>query len=650
MDFFEHQQRARRRTGVMLLLFVLAVAAIVAVLNLVGAAVYILVFDPPILYASDLLGEVPRSVFGWITAIVLCVIAGGTAYRLYQLSGGGVAVADLIGARHLTRSTGEPSERRLLNVVEEMALASGIAVPLVFVMDGERTINAFAAGYSPHEATIIVTRGALERLNRDELQGVVAHEFSHILNGDMRLNIHLVGVIAGIVLIGSMGAALMTGGRNESGEYRAVGMDVRLFFIGLLLWLIGSIGVLAGRLIKAVISREREFLADAAAVQLTRNLDGIGGALFKIGQRGSTIVQLHAEELSHMCIGAPVNDYFEFAWFATHPPLDARIERLLGPGAKRLIRERLERAEAAALWVQGSPVVSELMSPLYARRAAAPSSAALSRAAGIARSVVESIGNPSAAHLDYARKMLEAIPAEVRAAVEREEGAKAALFALLLGEGELRKVQLDLIGEAAGPDVAVQSARFADALKPLGARARLPLLELAIPTLKRLPRLERDRLLETIKAAIEADRKVTLGEFVLLTLCRSHIQKEEKRPPPARHRSINAVIGEAGVVLSLLAHSGRGGMAAFDKGMSALGIVGGVLRAPAELGITAVEGAFRELKLLLPLKKPQFIKACLAAAMADDRLTVAEGELMRAICAALDTPLPPILETTETVA
>jgi len=246
--------------------------------------------------------------------------------------------------------------------------------------------------------------------------------------------------------------------------------------------------------------------------------------------------------------------------------------------------------------------------------------------------------------------MLESIPGEIRAAVDRDEGAKAALFALLLGEGELRKTQLVLIGEATDASLAAQSARFADALKPLGARARLPVIELAIPTLKRLPQLERDRLLDTIKAVIEADRKVTLGEFVLLTLCRNHIQKEEKRPPPARHRSITAVIGEAGVVLSLLAHSGRGGMTAFDNGMSILGIPGGVLRAPAELGIMAVESALDELKILFPLKKPQFIKACLAVAMTDDKLTVAEGELMRAICAALDTPLPPILETAETVA
>jgi len=637
MDFFEQQHRARRRTWLMLILFVLAVAAIVAEFDLVCAIVYIWLFDVQILYSSSLLQQVPRSVYLWSTLATLLVIGWGTASRLYQLSGGGVAVADLIGARHVKRDTGEPAERRLLNVVEEMALASGITVPLVFAMDEQHTINAFAAGYSPNEATVIVTRGALEQLNRDELQGVVAHEFSHILNGDMRLNIHLVGVIAGIVMIGSIGAFLMTGIRDGD-DLRRAGTDIRVFFLGLLLWLIGSIGVLAGRLIKAVISREREFLADASAVQFTRNPDGIGGALFKIGLRGSTIGQRHAEELSHMCIGAPVNDYFEFALFHDHPPLDDRIERLLGPGAKRLLRDRMERAEAAALSARGSPVVSELVSPLYAVRPAGPAS------------LVESIGNPSSAHLDHARGMLDAIPAEIRAAVGREESAEAALFALLLGEGELRKAQLALIGTGSGAELAAQSARFAVALKPLGARARLPVLELVIPTLKRLPGPERDGLLEKIKGVIEADRKITLGEFVLLTLCRTQIQKEPKRPPAVKYRSVAAVAAEAAVVLSLLAHSGKGGMAAFDKGMAALGVPGGVLRAPAELNVAVVESALNELNLLAPLKKPLFIKACVATAMADDKLTLAEGELLRAICAALDSPLPPILETTEAVA
>jgi Zn-dependent protease with chaperone function len=648
MNFFEQQHRARRRTWLMLLLFALAVAAIVTAFDLVCAVVYVLLFDPQILYSSSLLRQVPRSVYVWSTLATLLVIGWGTASRLYQLSGGGVAVADLIGARHVKRDTGEPAERRLLNVVEEMALASGITVPLVFVMDDRHTINAFAAGYSPNEATVIVTRGALEQLNRDELQGVVAHEFSHILNGDMRLNIHLVGVIAGIVMIGSIGAFLMTGIRDGD-DLRRAGTDIRVFFLGLLLWLIGSIGVLAGRLIKAVISRQREFLADASAVQFTRNPGGIGGALFKIGRHGSTIAQRHAEELSHMCIGPPVNDYFEFASFHDHPPLDDRIERLLGPGAKRLLRERMERAEAAALSAQGSPVVSEFMSPLYASRTVTPA-AGQPGAGGFARSMVESIGNPSSAHIDHARGMLEAIPVEIRTAVGHEEGAQAALFALLLGEGDLRKAQLALIGEGSGAEVPAKSARFADALKPLGAGARLPVLALVIPTLKRLPAPERDRLIEKIKAVIEADRKITLGEFVLLTLCRSQIQKEQRRSPAVKYRSVDAVATEAAVVLSLLAHSGKSGIAAFGKGMAALGLPGGVLRSPAELNIATVESALNELTLLAPLKKPFFIKACVATVMADDKLTLSEGELLRAICAALDSPLPPILETTEAVA
>src|SRR5258706_3474990 len=261
MDFFEQQHRARRRTWLMLLLFVLAVVAIVAAFDLVCAIVYVWLFDAQILYStSGLLQQVPRSVYLWSTLATLLVIGWGTASRLHQLSGGGVAVAELVGARHVKRDSGEPAERRLLNVVEEMALASGITVPLVFVMDDQRAINAFAAGYSPNQATVIVTRGALEQLNRDELQGVVAHEFSHILNGDMRLNITLVGVIAGIVLFGSLGAAMMTGGSRSERDGRTVGagFDIRAFFIGLALWIIGSIRVVARRLVQAAIARPHQ--------------------------------------------------------------------------------------------------------------------------------------------------------------------------------------------------------------------------------------------------------------------------------------------------------------------------------------------------------------------------------------------------------
>jgi len=654
VDFFEQQHRARRRTGLMVLLFTLAVVAIVVVLDLVGAFVYAVLINQRILLrSSNWLLDVPTRVYVWTTVSILFVIGWGTLSRLDELSGGGIAVAKMVGARLLKWNADDPQERRLLNIVEEMALASGIGVPRACVMDSERSINAFAAGYSPNEATVIVTRGALESLNRDELQGVVAHEFSHILNGDMRLNVQLLGVIAGIVIIGSAGAVLLRGLRWSNlvrSSREAQNAYVWLVPVGLALWLIGSIGVLAGRVMKAVVSREREFLADASAVQFTRNPEGIGGALFKIGEKGSIIFDLHAEELSHMCINTPNNDYFEFSLFHTHPPLDERIERLLGPGAKRLLHERTERAEAAALAAQESPVVPELASPLYALRGRASAAAVGAGATVVAQAVVASVGNPTDAHVDYARRILDAIPAEIRTAMQNEDGARAALFSLLLGQGEIRERQLSIIGRECGEELAARSARFTDVLAPLGAKLRLPLLELAVPALKALSRSEREKLLGTIQALIEADHKVTLAEFVLQTLCRRHFREPEKSAPPIKHKGFASVAPNVEVVLSLLAHAGKGGADAFGKGMAALGTLGGVLYPPSELKLPVVEGALNELNLLAPLKKPLFIKACVATAMADDKLTLAEGELLRAICAALDSPVPPILETTEAVA
>jgi Zn-dependent protease with chaperone function len=636
MDFFEQQHRARRRTAWILLAFVIAVAAIVLSINVVGGWIFLWATDQPFFPVVKALAAVPHSAYWVTTVIVLGVILAGTVLRLRELSGGGVAVADMVGARRIARDTGSLEEKRLLNVVEEMALASGIAVPQVFVMDGEGTINAFAAGYSPHEAAIVVTEGTIRRLDRDEVQGVVGHEFSHILNGDMRLNVQLLGVIAGIVLIGSAGAVLMRGG-GASGDDRPSrrAWDFRVFLVGLVLSLIGSVGVLAGRLIKAAVSREREFLADASAVQFTRNPDGIGGALYKIHQRGSAIVQRHAEELSHMCIGAPVGEFLEFAWMRTHPPLEERMERLLGPQAARLLKERGERAEAA----KGSPVVSAFSSPLYAS-AAAPTAAAL----------VASIGSPSAAHVDRARQLLEEIPSEVRSASGSAAGARAVVAALLLGASEVRAKQLALVSEDGGEELASQCARLADVLGPLGARMRLPVLTLALPSLKPLPEQARDSLLRLVQSLIAADGKVSLSEFVLQTLLRRYLGPQAKGAPRVRHRDLSSAAREAGIVLSLFAHAGGGGMAAFDKGMQALGLPGGVFSTTSELRFDVVDGALTELKALAPLRKPAFIKACVAVVMADDRLTLAEGELLRAVCAALDSPLPPILETSEAAA
>ena len=652
MDFFEQQHHARRQTRLMGVMFLSAVAAIVVSLNVVGVVVWTMATEMPLIEGTGILRSVPKELYLAITAVTLAIIAFGTLSTLFQLSSGGAAVARMVGARLVPRDSKNPLERRLLNIVEEMAIASGITVPPAYVMDEERGINAFAAGFSPNEAVIAVTRGTLETLNRDELQGVIGHEFSHILNGDMRLNIHLMGVISGIVMIGALGRFLMGGNRGSRSSHRDT--DMRVFLVGLCLWLIGSIGVLAGRIIKAAISRQREFLADASAVQFTRNPEGIGAALFKIGQQGAAIGERHAEDLSHMYFGESVTNMV--GMLNTHPPIDARIERLMGPGAKHLLRDRLRRqpqVEADADAAAPSPVPEGFGSALAGLQGGAALSAAWGSAGSsintTAQQVIDSVGKPTQEHYQAAQNILQRIPASLHDAACSGEGARAVLFALLLGDGEVRGAQLAALRRNHGEEIAGKALEFVEPLRQLGPRARMPLMELALPTLKELPQAGRAAVLAQVTELIEADRKVTLGEFVLLTLCRRHLAHAINGAPPVKHKSIDSAAAEAGVVLSLLVHAGRGGVAAFEQGMRALGLAAGVLRSPAELSIAAVESALYELKLLAPLKKPAFIKACLAVVMADEKLTVIEGELMRALCAALDSPLPPLLDTIKPV-
>ena len=301
MDFFESQDAARQKTGRLVLLFVLAVVSIIVSVYLVvsGALFYTAETEEARLWHPEL--------FLAVATATVAVVAGGSLYKIAQLRGGGRVVAEALGGRLIPRDATDPQQRKILNVVEEMAIASGVPVPEVFVMEEEPGINAFAAGKTFSDAAIGVSRGAMKLLTRDELQGVIAHEFSHILNGDMKLNLRLIGVLHGILILAIIGrivlrsAAFSGGGRSR--DDKGAGAIFMILGIGLLA--IGYIGVFFGHLIKSAISRQREFLADASAVQFTRNPDGIGGALKKIGglSYGSKLINGRAEEVSHMCFG-----------------------------------------------------------------------------------------------------------------------------------------------------------------------------------------------------------------------------------------------------------------------------------------------------------------------------------------------------------
>src|ERR1039457_750285 len=346
MDFFAAEQRARKRTARLLVLFGFAVAGTVfagyaatvfalrVAGNNAGAG-----YGYPRYRSPGFVGDAAQGpfwqprLFAAVSLCTLAVIGVASLYKWSEYSAGGSAVAEGVGGRRVDPHTTDPKEHQLLNVVEEMAIASGLPVPAVYVLDEEPAINSFAAGLTTSDAVVTVTRGTLQKLSRDELQGVVAHEFSHILNGDMRMNIRVSAIIFGILVIGLAGRATLWGlraGRLGSSRGKGGGGAVLVVLgIGLALLAIGYIGYFFGRLIQASVSRQREFLADASAVQFTRNPDGVTGALKKIGGYaiGSELDTHRAAEIGHFFFAQAFASDFGGLW-ATHPPLGSRISAI----------------------------------------------------------------------------------------------------------------------------------------------------------------------------------------------------------------------------------------------------------------------------------------------------------------------------------
>ena len=632
MNFFQQQDHARRQTRTLVILFALAVIAIVAAVNGALALTWSWTTTGYVLGMRDY----PRGFFATNTGVTLALIAGGTLIEMFNLREGGDAVAKMAGGRPVSPATTDLYEHRLLNVVEEMALASGIACPRVYLLEREEAINAFAAGYNRDEAVVAVTRGMLMRLSRDELQGVVAHEFSHILNGDMRLNIRLIGLLFGIQMIAGFGQHLIDFSthtwsvreRNEKGP----SARLALLATGIALLVIGYIGVFFGRLIKAAVSRQREFLADASAVQFTRNPDGIGGALRKIGglsrsmSLGSRIEHPNAEQLSHLFLGAPKPNLLA-GMFATHPPLEERLRRIFGRKVDMLEAPEVPQQYAGAIeTLPDIPFVS-----------AAQAQAAQWVAAGN--------GGQAPA----------ALPPELGNALRDPQASSALALALLLGEGDERAAQIAILRRDA-PQHAALAPYLADAVARLPKSARLPLLDQAMPALKQLLAEGRAALLANVDRLIAADNKLTLAEFVLQTVLARRLDAHAGRATPVRYGDLRALRQDCAVLLSLVAHVAapaanakayelfaRAAASCPQAGLSA----NDLLRVDA-IDYARVRIALDRAHQLAPLAKPALIKMLLAAAENPEAMPLASADLLRAICAALEAPIPPVVASTYT--
>ncbi|MBS0336672.1 MAG: M48 family metallopeptidase [Proteobacteria bacterium] len=652
MDFFQQQDLARRNTRVMVILYLIAVAGVVLAVDLVLAVAYLNIAElrfRPGTGPVAMLHAVPRGLYLWGALGTVGVIFSASLVQMLQLVQGGRAVAEMVGARAISRDTSDPLEKRLLNIVEEMAIASGVRVPQAYVMDGESGINAFAAGYDVSNAIVAVTRGTLETLSRDELQGVIGHEFSHILNGDMWLNIKMIGVLSGIVFIGGIGSFLMRTVRSSDDNKSAGG----IFLLGLALFLVGYVGTFFARLIKAAVSRQREFLADASSVQFTRNPDGIAGALDQIraSGRGALIANRYAEDMSHMYFGQGISVWMG-GLFDTHPPIDERISRVRPGFQASRYRQARAAAEPEASAVEGVGAASGFAgAPAPDGQRASDKGAAWGRSAGESAKLV---GTLDAGKVDFAARLIARLPFELRSAMNETQGACAVMVASLLApKQEVLEAQLAAV-RALGQDPLAERAR---SLMPLIARLGrgfdLMLVDLSLPSIKAGTDADRRDLLAALEAVIHADRRVSLHEFVVLTLVKTQLAPRAK-PGAVKTKPLAALRAEVVLALSLIAYAGRKPgadpaldrevEAAFAAGAAVAGVADARLTPKSEFSLDAAGTALANLMTVAPLAKAILVKALFAVVSADGTIRLMEAELMRLIGAVLDCPLPPLIE------
>lgn len=656
MDFFSRQDQARRATSRLVFYFIVAVV-------LIFVAVDILLY-----------GVARLSGYGNVTGTMLqhdwtlqafvgtmILIGSGSLLEWLRLRDGGVAIADMLGAKRVDFATRDPLERQFLNVSEEMAIASGMSAPMLYVLDREQSINAFVAGHDQQHSVLVVTRGALEHLSRAELQGVIGHEFSHILNGDMRLNMRLLAILAGILALGQVGGFLMrstadSGQRQRQRKDDKSGVVVVVFVFGAGLWLIGYIGLFFGRLIKAAVAREREKLADAASVQFTRHPEGLAGALYKISVIGSRLDNLHAEEMSHMCIGESL--HFS-RLFATHPSIEERIKAI---DPTFLIRVKYR--DPALYDRQPAPPVTAVPEADVARSIADSvigfsadnlPAAARSASADAAMPVNASsaavslrVGELTMTDLSSAQQLHRNLPVEVTRALQTTTGAKAVLFALLAHRQHA--------------DAAAVSAFFASQqsfgqwveqlqqqVQTLDQRFALPMVELALPRLSLLEPETGKAFIVELRRFVLLNQDISVFEFALLKLIE---QQFLAAGPVFRSHDLDKLAQPvAQLVATLLEYGAHPPSEREDVYRQLLTpVLTPVPPMPpaAQRTLRELDRSLRQFRYLRPDGKKRLIDLAAATIQSDGVLRLAEYELLRVLAALLACPLPLLSGNIET--
>ena len=615
MDFFAEQDQARKRSKWLVLLFCLAVIGIALSAFLVLS------------YLTK-----PSWNLFWLTgAGTLGVVVLASLGRIASLSSGGSVVAESLGGHLICPNTNDPQERRVHNIVEEMAIASGTPVPPVYLME-EKGINAFAAGYSANDAVVGITRGCVEKLNREQLQGVVAHEFSHILNGDMRLNIKLTGLIFGIVCLSRIGEVLMrVAALSGSGRRRKKDDGtMAILALGLTLFILGLIGGFFGSLIRAAVSRQREFLADASAVQFTRNPDGISGALKRIGgySVGSKLETASASDFSHMFFGSALGSIF-----ATHPPLEKRIKKI------------------EPNWDSSFPEtdqISEKVDLASEQTAGFAGGETRSTGAHTEPSLTQAFDGPSQENIKHARSLLAKIPSHLLNLSREPFGARCVIFALLLDPSNptIRDKQIALIRNRLETDTDKLTNKIYTNTSSLSCFEKFALVEECASALHELSPRQLSDFSEVLDGLIAMDQQIDLFEWSMEKVIFNHLNFGKNQNPHGSSK-VSQNLSECHCFIGALAHYGGESDQAkdsFTKGSQSLSPQNQAsLPSVEDCGIAALENALIKIQKLSASEKRNFLTACMVTAEHDGAISENEYQILRGLAAAISCPLGPFI-------
>jgi Zn-dependent protease with chaperone function len=655
MDFFTQQDRAKSKTSVLIVYF--SISVLLTILAIYGATAFFLTHfsgngrpSDGLALFTDGLPWFDLELFLLVFGSVSLLIAIGSSVMMFRLSQGGKSVATLLGGRPLNPSTTQRDEIKLRNVVEEMSLASGLPMPELYLLDQEDGINAFAAGYTSSDAVVGVTKGCLQTLTRDELQGVIAHEFSHILNGDMRLNMRLACLTHGILFISETGKWIFqAAGRtvtsgSRGGKKDGLPIILVVMLAGGILTLIGSIGYFFSSALKAAISRQREFLADASAVQFTRNPSGISGVLKKIGgfKAGSALKAPEAGQASHFFFSQGVN-FFLGNLLSTHPPLAERI-RAIDPTFNYEFPKLAATFQAEDTADTTAKSLSSEFAPV------SPSRASLVKP----EQVINSVGKMDPTQLQLGQLLRAKIPEALFAAAHEPYSAQALLFAALVVDSDKEKTESSIL-TLAGENLSLETLKLIPAFQALPHSLRLPLIDLSLPALKLLSPAQYQKFRQTIQTLVEADLSISLFEYTLQKILIRHLDSHfsPARKPEVKFSSLNSILEPTRILLASLAYFDSSDPNIIDKvfkeGCKQLNTteVSHDLPAQEACGLAQFDQSLNVLQYAVPSIKKNILYACATIVMFDSQITEQEEDLLRAIATTLDCPIPPFALRTQ---